>query len=177
MLDLIPGYAQAKAALRFLPFIGMGVLALVAALQWQNARHWSKVAMNEKAAQAQTVERYKGAQRVAAELNKAKVERIERDYAVIAEKSERNYDALLSDNRRALSDWMRKQGAGSKTGGGTTGEAASIQPEAAGTETLPVIPRGFVLLPESDLDKVAVIQSTLAALQEAVRQTQVVPVE
>lgn len=177
MLDLIPGYAQAKTALRFLPLIGMGVLALVAALQYQSARHWSKLALNEKAAHAASVERYKGAQRVAAELNKAKVERIEREYAVIAEKSEREYDALLASNRASLDRWLRGQASKGNTGSSATGQTTAIQPEITGAETLPIIPRGFVLLPESDLDKVAVIQSTLAALQEAVRQTQVVSVE
>lgn len=180
MLDLIPGYAQARAALRFLPYIGMGVLALVAALQYQSARHWSKLALNEKAAHAASVERYKGAQRVAAELNKAKVERIEREYAVIAEKSERNYDALLASNRASLDRWLRGQANNRNTGSSTTGQAATVQPEVTGAETLPVIPRGFVILPESDLDKTADIQATLAALQEAARKVmavETVPVE
>lgn len=104
MLDLIPGYAQAKAALRFIPYVGMGVLALVAALQYQSARHWSKVALNEKAAHAASVERYKGAQRVAAELNKAKVERIERERRDVANVKDteirRGIDAAVADAQR-----------------------------------------------------------------------------
>lgn len=170
MLDLIPGYAQAKAALRFIPYVGMGVLALVAALQYQSARHWSKTALNEKAAHAASVERYKGAQRVAAELNKAKVERIEREYAVIAEKSERNYDALLADNRRTLANWMRKQGAGSQAGGSATGQASTVPGESVqGTET--------AIVPISDLEIVADAYAQLEALRLWALEVGRVPVE
>lgn len=139
MLDLIPGYAQARAALRFLPYIGMGVLALVAALQYQSARHWSKTALNEKAAHAASVERFKGAQRVAAELNKAKVDRIERERRDVANVKDteirRGIDAAVADAQRV---W-RERTAKSLAGSSTASETSTASVDTSGASGVPIM--------------------------------------
>lgn len=111
---------------------------------------------------------YKDAQKVAADLNKKQVESIKSQYAAIAEKSEIDYEKRLADNKLAISNWMRRQALGRAAGEGGAGSPAEVREEVAGTEAVPVIPRGFALVPESDLDKTADIQATLAALQQAV---------
>lgn len=123
----------------------------------------------ERAAHITTKVGYANAQLVAAELNRHQVAAIKRRYDAIAEKSEIEYEKRLASNKLALNDWMRRQALGRPTESTGAGSATQVQSEAAGTEAVPVIPRGFVIVPESDLDKTADIQATLAALQEAAR--------
>ena len=140
--------------LRFAPYAGIALFAMLAAVQYGNARHWQK----QYAASEKTVARYEGAQLAAVEINKAKIAQIEREYAAIAEESERNYDALLSDNRMAVSKWMRQQANKSNPGSTGASEAAPVPGEVvSGTET--------AIVPVSDLEIVADAYAQLDALR------------
>jgi hypothetical protein len=140
--------------LRFAPYAGIALFAILAAVQYGNARHWQK----QYAASEKTVARYEGAQLAAIEINKAKVAQIEREYAAIAEESERNYDALLSDNRMAVSKWMRQQANKGNPGSTGASEAAPVSGEVvSGTET--------AIVPVSDLEIVADAYAQLDALR------------
>ena len=140
--------------LRFAPYAGIAMFAILAAVQYGNARHWQK----QYAASEKTVARYEGAQLAAAEINKAKIAQIEREYAAIAEESERNYDALLSDNRMAVSKWMRQQANKGNTSSTGASEAAPVPGEVvSGTET--------AIVPVSDLEIVADAYAQLDALR------------
>lgn len=140
--------------LRLAPYAAIALFALLAAVQWQNAKHWQK----QYAASEKTVARYEGAQLAAVEINKAKIAQIEREYAAIAEESERNYDALLSDNRMAVSKWMRQQANKGNTDSTGASEAAPVPSEVvSGTET--------AIVPVSDLEIVADAYAQLDALR------------
>lgn len=140
--------------LRFAPYAGIAFFAIMAAVQYGNARHWQK----QYAASEKTVARYEGAQLAAIEINKAKIAQIEREYATIAEESERNYDALLSDNRMAVSKWMRQQANKDNTSSTGASEAAPVPGEVvSGTET--------AIVPVSDLEIVADAYAQLDALR------------
>lgn len=140
--------------LRFAPYAGIALFAILAAVQYGNARHWQKqYAVSEK-----TVAQYEAAQVAATEINKAKVAQIEREYAAIAEESERNYDALLSDNRMAVSKWMRQQANKSNPSSTGASEAAPVPGEVvSGTET--------AIVPVADLEIVADAYAQLDALR------------
>lgn len=140
--------------LRFAPYAAIGFFAMLAAIQYGNARHWQK----QYVASEKTVARYEGAQLAAIEINKARIAQIEREYAAIAEESERNYDALLSDNRMAVSKWMRQQANKSNTSSTGASEAAPVPGESvSGTET--------AIVPVSDLEIVADAYAQLDALR------------
>lgn len=140
--------------LRFAPYAAIAFFAIMAAVQYGNARHWQK----QYAASEKTVARYEGAQLAAVEINKAKIAQIEREYAAIAEESERNYDALLSDNRMAVSKWMRQQANKGNTSSTGASEAAAVPGEVvSGTET--------AVVPISDLEIVADAYAQLDALR------------
>lgn len=139
--------------LRFAPYAGIGFFAILAAVQYGNARHWQK----QYVASEKTVAQYETAQVAATEINKARVAQIEREYAAIAEKSERNYDALLSDNRMAVSKWMRQQANKGNPGSTGASEAAPVPGEVvSGAET--------AIVPVSDLEIVADAYAQLDAL-------------
>ena len=141
--------------LKFAPYAGIALFAILAAVQYGNARHWEK----RYIASEKTVAQYEAAQVAATEINKAKVAQIEREYAAIAEKSERNYDALLSDNRMAVSKWMRQQASKRDTSSAGTGEAAPMPGEiVSGAET--------AIVPVSDLEIVADAYAQLDALRQ-----------
>ena len=67
--------------LRFAPYAGIALFALLAVVQWQSARHWEKRYVGSEKAHSATKAAYTGAQAAAQELNKAKVAQIEREYA------------------------------------------------------------------------------------------------
>ena len=123
----------------------------------------------ERAAHITTKVNVANAQRVAAELNQHQIKAIKERYDAIAEKSEIDYEKRLASNKLAINNWLRSRTIAGLTEGSRTSTASEVQSEASGTEALPIIPRGFVIVPESDLDKTADIQATLAALQEAAR--------
>lgn len=144
--------------LRFAPYAGIALFALLAAVQWQSARHWEKRYVGSEKAHSATKAAYTSAQLAAQELNKAKVAQIEREYAVIAEKSEREYDALLSDNRATLDRWMRNQTAKRAASSTRTSESAPVPSEAvSGAET--------AIVPVADLEIVADAYAQLDALR------------
>lgn len=140
--------------LRFAPYAAIGFFAILAAVQYGNARHWQK----QYVASEKTVARYEGAQLAAIEINKAKVAQIEREYAAIAEKSEIEYEKRIADNRATLDRWMRSQankGNPSSTG---ASEAAPVSGETvSGAET--------AIVPISDLEIVADAYAQLDALR------------
>lgn len=140
--------------LRLAPYVAIALFAILAAVQWQNAKHWQK----RYVASEKTVARYEGAQLAAVEINRAKVAQIERDYAVIAEKSEIDYEKRIADNRAALNRWMRFKASGSDTSSTGASEAAPVPGEVvSGTET--------AIVPISDLEIVADAYAQLDALR------------
>lgn len=140
--------------LRFVPYAGIALFALLAAIQYGNAVHWEK----RYIASEKTVARYEGAQLAAIEINKAKIAQIERDYAVISEKAESDYEKRIADNRMALSEWMRKQANKGNTSSTGASQAAPVPGEAvSGTKT--------AIVPVSDLEIVADAYAQLDALR------------
>ena len=139
--------------LKFAPYAGIALFALLAAVQYGNARHWEK----RYIASEKTVARYESAQVAAVEINKAKVAQIERQYAAIAEKSEIDYEKRIADNRAALGGWMRQQASKRDTSSAGTGEAAPVSSE--------VVPDAeAAIVPVSDLEIVADAYAQLDAL-------------
>ena len=140
--------------LKFAPYAGIALFALLAAVQYGNARHWEK----RYIASEKTVAQYEAAQVAAVEINKARIAQIESKYAAIAEKSERNYDALLSDNRMAVSKWMRQQANKGNTSSTGASESAPVPSEVvSGAET--------AIVPVADLEIVADAYAQLDALR------------
>ena len=140
--------------LRLAPYAGIALFAILAAVQWQNAKHWQK----HYVASEKTVARYEGAQLAAAQINKAKIAQIERDYAAIAEKSEIEYEKRIADNRAALDRWVRSKARGSDTSSTGASEAAPVPGEVvSGAET--------AIIPVSDLEIVADAYAQLDALR------------
>ena len=139
--------------LKFAPYAGIALFALIAAVQYGNARHWEK----RYIASEKIVARYESAQVAAVEINKAKVAQIERQYAAIAEKSEIDYEKRIADNRVALGLWMRQQANKGNTSSAGTGKAAPVS-----SETLPDAEAAIV--PVSDLEIVADAYAQLDAL-------------
>ena len=140
--------------LKFAPYAGIALFALLAAIQYGNAVHWEK----RYIASEKTVARYEGAQLAAIEINKAKVAQIESEYAAISEKAESDYEKRIADNRASLDRWMRKQT--NKRNPASTGasEAAPVPGEVvSGTET--------AIVPVSDLEIVADAYAQLYALR------------
>lgn len=140
--------------LRLAPYAAIALFALLAAVQWQSAKHWQK----RYVASEKTVARYEGAQLAAAEINKAKVAQIKREYAAIAEKSEIEYEKRIADNRAALDRWMRSQASKRDTSSTGASQATPMSGEAmSGTET--------AIVPISDLKIVADAYAQLDALR------------
>jgi hypothetical protein len=144
--------------LRLAPYALGVIFALLAAVQYGNARHWEKRYIGSEKAHSATKAAYTGAQIAAKELNKAKVAEIERQYAVISEKAESDYEKRIADNRIALDRWMRNQA--DKRAATITGasKAAPVSGEAvSGAET--------AIVPISDLEIVADAYAQLDALR------------
>lgn len=140
--------------LKFAPYAGIALFAILAAVQYGNARHWQK----QYAASEKVVAQYEAAQVAAKELNKAKVAEIERQYAAISEKAESDYERRIADNRVALSEWMRKQANKGDTGSTGASEAAPVSGEVvSGAET--------AIVPVADLEIVADAYAQLDALR------------
>ena len=140
--------------LRFAPYAGIALFALLAAIQYSNAVHWQK----RYIASEKTVARYEGAQVAAIEINKAKVAEIERQYAAITEKAESDYEKRIADNRAALDRWMRSQANKGNTNSTGASKAAPVPGEVVpGTET--------AIVPISDLEIVADAYAQLDALR------------
>jgi len=95
-------------------------------------------------------------------MNRKQVERIENEYAAIAAKSERNYDALLADSRSNLADWMRRSKAAQGTASGpATGESATVS-----GEPMQDAPQAEFLVRADDLEIAAENYAQLMALRE-----------
>lgn len=144
--------------LRLAPYAAIALLVLLVAVQWQSARHWEKRYIGSEKAHSATKAAYTGAQAAAKELNKAKVAQIEREYAVIAEKSEREYDALLSDNRRVVASFMRNQATNRSTKSTGTSESTSVPSEVVSRAETAIVP-------VTDLEIVADAYAQLDALR------------
>lgn len=161
MMDFIPGFAQVKAALRFLPYAAIALLALFAAIQWQSARHWEKRYIGSEKAHSATKAAYTSAQVAAAELNAAKVALIERQYDAIAERTESEYAKNISDNRAALREWMRSKAAEGSASSATTGETAAVSGQSVQGAT-----EAEFLVSQSDLETASDNYSQLVALRQ-----------
>ena len=140
--------------LRFAPYAAIAFFAIMSAVQYGNTRHWQK----QYAASEKTVARYEGAQLAAIEINKAKVAQIEREYAAIAKKSEKDYEKLVAVNRAALDRWLRSQASKGSTGSTGASQVASVSGEVvSGAET--------AIIPVADLEIVADAYAQLDALR------------
>ena len=140
--------------LKFAPYAGIALFALLAAVQYGNARHWQK----QYAASQKVVAQYEAAQVAAIEINKARVAQIESEYAAISEKAESDYEKRIADNRASLDRWMRNQANKGNTSSTGASEAAPVPGEAvSGTET--------AIVPISDLEIVADAYAQLEALR------------
>jgi len=159
LTSLIPGVAQVKAALRFLPYVGIAVALLWGTFQMIEKRHFQKLFQNEQTAHMQTQERYVAAQAEAQIINKIQIERIEREYAEIGKESERKYNALLADNRAAVARFVRSQAAKGSAKGSGTGSTTEM-PTGVVQDTTEAI------VPVSDLRIAADNYSQLVALIE-----------
>ena len=141
--------------LRFAPYAAIGFFAILAAVQYGNARHWQK----QYAASEKTVARYEGAQLAAVEINKARIAQIESEYAAISEKAESDYEKRIADNRASLNRWMRSQASKGNTSSTRASEAASVPGEVvSGAET--------AVVPISDLEIVADAYAQLEGLRQ-----------
>jgi len=148
--------------LRFAPYAAIAFLALLVAIQTMNARHWQKRYIGAEKAHTATVDRYKGAQRVAAELNAAKVARIKREYDTIAQRTESEYEIHLADNRRSLRSWMQANAANQRS----ASSAATGQAPAMSGQAMPGPAQTEFLVAGSDLEIAADNYSQLLSLIE-----------
>lgn len=140
--------------LKFAPYAGIALFALLAAVQYGNAVHWEK----RYIASEKTVAQYEAAQVAATEINKARVAQIESEYAAISEKAESDYEKRIADNRAALDRWMRSQASKGNTSSTGASKAAPVPGETvSGTET--------AIVPLSDLEIVADAYAQLDALR------------
>jgi hypothetical protein len=158
-----------KAALTY-P-LHAAIVALLCLSAWL---YWSKQNVRETVAQREaTIAQMQQASKIATAAAKANAQRVKDEYERISDNAKKDYALNLADNRAAIERWklQNRRGATSQT---DSAPAPEVSSGIAGAETMPVIPRGFVLLPESDLDKTADIQATLAALQEAARKAMAV---
>ena len=144
--------------LKFAPYAAIGLFALLAVVQYANARHWEKRYIGSEKAHSATVAAYTGAQIAAKELNRAKVAQIERQYADISEKAESDYEKRIADNRASLDRWVRSKAAKGSTGSTGASQVAPVSGEVvSGTET--------AIVPVSDLEIVADAYAQLDALR------------
>jgi hypothetical protein len=154
--------------------------AIVALLCLSAWLYWSKQNVRETVAKREaTIAQMQQASKDAKAAALANAQRVKDEYERISDNAKKDYAVRLADNRAAIERWklQNRRGASSQI---DSAPAPEVSSGIAGAETMPVIPRGFVLLPESDLDKTADIQATLAALQEAARKAMAVetaPVE
>jgi hypothetical protein len=120
--NLIPGVAQLKAGLKFLPYIGVAALGIFALIQLTNARHWHKRYINSEETLAATIANYTGAQVAAKEINKFEVDRIELDRREIANGKDteirKSIDLAVVDAKRVR---------GEKTVGGVTSSSGTSE--------------------------------------------------
>lgn len=136
------------------------IIALLCLSGWlYNGREQARDHLaKEQASHITTKVGYANAQKVAAEINKKQVARIESEYAAIAEKAESHYEKRIASNRASLDRWLRSQAAKGNTSSTAASEAAPVPGEAvSGTET--------AIVPISDLEIVADAYAQLEALR------------
>ena len=148
--------------------------ALIALLCLSAWLYWGKQsALDTVAEREATIAQMEQASKDAKAAALANAQRVKDEYERISDNAKKDYAVRLADNRAAIERWklQNRRGAASQI---DSTAAPKVPGGITGAETLPVVPRGFVLLPESDLDKTADIQATLAALQEAARKAMAV---
>jgi hypothetical protein len=143
--------------------------ALVIAILLIQVANWKERYTVEATAHITTKVNVANAQKVAADMNRHQVEVIKQKYDVIAEKSEIDYEKRLVDSRSVVRNWLRIQAAKNTPEGTGASGGTQVQPEASGAGEVPDIPKGFAVLPISDLDLIAGAYDKLAALQDAAR--------
>jgi len=124
--------------------------------------HWKERYTVEATAHIKTRVEYTNAQKAAADMNRKQVERIENEYAAIAAKSERNYDALLADSRINLADWMRR----SRAAQGSAGRAGTGESATVSGEPLQDAAKAEFLVRADDLEIAAENYAQLMALRD-----------
>lgn len=90
------GLMQLRAAFKFLPLVGMLALAIFAAIQWGEARHYRKAFDNEREAHAATVRNYRAASAEATRQAEANVARVKSEQAKITEEITNDYQARIA---------------------------------------------------------------------------------
>jgi len=152
---------QSPARLIIIALIALSAFLAVSRASWQGeARKWKVRYTTEATAHITTKANYAQAQADAELLNKAEVARIENEYAAIAAKSERNYDALLADSRKSVAEFVRRQKAAQRVTQGTGTSSPATMP----AETLPSPEEAVILV--SDLEIAADNYSQLVSLIE-----------
>lgn len=132
----------------------IAALSLALIIARGDARHWQKLAAQEKAAHALTVANYRTAAEQARANDLAHARIIEATYATIAQEKQNALESQLADARRNLADYvqrMRATTAADQSGGGAarmSGDADSAGGFAAAS--------GSALVPVADLDICAV---------------------
>lgn len=152
----------------------IALVSLFAAYQWLEAGKYQRA--HERAVTSleranKTIADMKAASEAAKQSAIANAARVKAEYERIADNAKITYGRALADNRASVERW-KLQNRRSATGKVDSATATEISTGTVGAETLPIIPIGFALLPESDLDKIADIQATLYALQQAAREVE-----
>jgi hypothetical protein len=152
----------------------IAVLSLFAAYNYIGASKWQSRAERALATvevRDKTIADMTATSEVAKQAALANAKRVELEYKEIADNAKITYDRTLADNRATVDRWLRQNNRGA-TGQTDSTAATKIPTGIAGAETLPIVPRGFVLLPATDLPLMADIQATLYALQQAAREVE-----
>ena len=145
-----------------------GAYFVLSADKWQGR---AERALATVEARDKTIADMTSASEAAKQAALANAKRVELEYKEISDNAKITYDRALADNRATVDRWLRKNNRGA-TGQNNSAAAAEVSTGIAGAEALPQLPAGSVILPESDLDKIADIQATLYALQQAAREVE-----
>jgi hypothetical protein len=148
-------------------------VSLFAAYNYIGASKWqgrAEKALATIEARDKTIADMTAASEAAKQAALANAARVKAEYERIEANAKITYDRALADNRATVDRWLQnRRGA---TGQADSAPATEISTGIAGTETMPQLSSGFVILPESDLGKIADIQATLYALQQAAREVE-----
>jgi hypothetical protein len=121
----------------------LSVLGIMLLLAKADARHWEKVAAQEKAAHAQTVANYRAAADEAKRLDAANVERVRTEQTAITERTIDAYQSKLADSASRY-DRLRAQADGylsrpSAEGVPETRDTTCVAVSGTGCEELPAL--------------------------------------
>ena len=138
----------------------LAIAAVIAALSLAlifargDARHWQKLATQEKVAHALTAANYRTAAEQARANDLAHARIIEATYATIAQEKQNALETQLADARRNLADYVQRMRA--TTAADQSGGGATDMPGAPDSASEVAAASGNALVPVADLDICAV---------------------